>query len=692
MSTPQERRRLLAEIRKVNRQLAVDASAARKRSLEALKASAKMTKANLPGHGKSFHPSSAGRAIRFPKALPRSYSRAGVTYHLSATMNLDGTSRSTFHMRMTNCNDTSTAAAHQSYIDREQAVTFSAGNIAETSADRQKFWTSLEAGVINRLGSISLPKNLPKPQRTLLAQTLLSRQPPLKTPPRIVIRAWQRTGARELRIGPLDQETFESISQEINTAWTAQINADYSPPSSRPHQLPSPLKSRPPHRAIQRRIILELPHEVTDQAREEILTQWLRANLAPHNALYHAVIHRPPPGNDQCNWHAHIAKCHYDVPRKPESFFPDISAIKRPLPLNALGTILSRNAPGLTFHKKSELAKQTIKTMRTSYSATANEHLRTVASSRRYDPRSYADQGLAITRGTHRGTNASALHKRGIPTRWNDHARQWLNAALAAASTLTNHDADDILDSVENRMILDSLPEKQSAFPTIRFRDQQHLSSHLTAAERAIDKLAEPLPNWPDSWQHLSASLPPSALHSTRFARPSPPGGRRLVQLIYARRVNRRTDEPPRGIQPVSSPTASTRRCTWTTSTRASSSTTRRAVPCLRTETVINDTYDFRSGRRLGNLEDLQKIGFAANRRLLRVQSLSHDTPPGSEAFENLHRPAVHRRTGRAFPALRRPSCPHRAGLPADLQSAPHDLRKPPAPGTRRSTPRPKIR
>ena len=40
----------------------------------------------------------------------------------------------------------------------------------------------------------------------------------------------------------------------------------------------------------------------------------------------------------------------------------------------------------------------------------------------------------------------------------------------------------------------------------------------------------------------------------------------------------------------------------------------------LRTETVINDTYDFDVGRRLGNLEDLKKIGFAANRRLLGVQ------------------------------------------------------------------------
>ena len=37
----------------------------------------------------------------------------------------------------------------------------------------------------------------------------------------------------------------------------------------------------------------------------------------------------------------------------------------------------------------------------------------------------------------------------------------------------------------------------------------------------------------------------------------------------------------------------------------------------LRTETTINDTRDFGIGRRIKNLAELRKIGFAANRRLL---------------------------------------------------------------------------
>lgn len=53
----------------------------------------------------------------------------------------------------------------------------------------------------------------------------------------------------------------------------------------------------------------------------------------------------------------------------------------------------------------------------------------------------------------------------------------------------------------------------------------------------------------------------------------------------------------------------------------------------LRTETTINNTYDFQIGRLLSNLSALRKIGFAANRRLLRVESLSHDCHIGEQRF-----------------------------------------------------------
>ncbi|WP_198152888.1 hypothetical protein [Pseudofrankia sp. DC12] len=49
----------------------------------------------------------------------------------------------------------------------------------------------------------------------------------------------------------------------------------------------------------------------------------------------------------------------------------------------------------------------------------------------------------------------------------------------------------------------------------------------------------------------------------------------------------------------------------------------------LRTETTINDTRDFEIGKRLVNLPALWQIGFNANRRLLDVQTISHDPLEG---------------------------------------------------------------
>lgn len=71
----------------------------------------------------------------------------------------------------------------------------------------------------------------------------------------------------------------------------------------------------------------------------------------------------------------------------------------------------------------------------------------------------------------------------------------------------------------------------------------------------------------------------------------------------------------------------------------------------LRTETTLNNTYDFQVGRRLHNLPALRQIGFAANRRLLEIEKVSHDCNIGTEAFEQLQRPV--QREGQRASALR---------------------------------------
>ena len=60
----------------------------------------------------------------------------------------------------------------------------------------------------------------------------------------------------------------------------------------------------------------------------------------------------------------------------------------------------------------------------------------------------------------------------------------------------------------------------------------------------------------------------------------------------------------------------------------------------LRTETTINNTYDFQIGRKLHNLAELREVGFAANRRLLEVQRLSHDCSIGEDSFSAVNQPS----------------------------------------------------
>jgi hypothetical protein len=61
----------------------------------------------------------------------------------------------------------------------------------------------------------------------------------------------------------------------------------------------------------------------------------------------------------------------------------------------------------------------------------------------------------------------------------------------------------------------------------------------------------------------------------------------------------------------------------------------------LRTETTINNTYDFGIRKRLHNLPKLREIGFAANRRLLEVERLSHDCMLTEDTFQTINGPVA---------------------------------------------------
>ena len=119
------------------------------------------------------------------------------------------------------------------------------------------------------------------------------------------------------------------------------------------------------------------------------------------------------------------------------------------------------------------------------------------------------------------------------------------------------------------------------------------------------------------------------------------------VQLIFARRITRRTPGRFRtrviteGVTPsLHIDYKATRVKQYHKEGRA-----------LRTETTINNTYDFAIGRRLQNLPALREVGFTANRRLLDVQRISHDCAIGEAVFHEVQRPV--RVEGQRAAALR---------------------------------------
>lgn len=107
------------------------------------------------------------------------------------------------------------------------------------------------------------------------------------------------------------------------------------------------------------------------------------------------------------------------------------------------------------------------------------------------------------------------------------------------------------------------------------------------------------------------------------------------VQLIFSRRINKRTPGKFRtrviteGVVP---------------SLHVDYKNTRikqyhKEGQALRTETTINNTRDFGIGKNIKNLPALRQVGFNANRRLLDVQTVTHDCAIGEETLQHVITP-----------------------------------------------------
>jgi hypothetical protein len=125
------------------------------------------------------------------------------------------------------------------------------------------------------------------------------------------------------------------------------------------------------------------------------------------------------------------------------------------------------------------------------------------------------------------------------------------------------------------------------------------------------------------------------------------PGRPDEVQLIFDRRITRRT--PGRWRTRVLTQGVTPSLHVYYKNTRIKQY--HKEQRALRTETTINNTYDFAIGKRLLNLPKLRQIGFRANRRLLEVERLSYDCILAEETFQRMNSPVE--RAGQRASGLR---------------------------------------
>ena len=126
------------------------------------------------------------------------------------------------------------------------------------------------------------------------------------------------------------------------------------------------------------------------------------------------------------------------------------------------------------------------------------------------------------------------------------------------------------------------------------------------------------------------------------------------VQLIFDRRITRRT--PGRMRTRILTQGVTPSLHVYYKNTRIKQY--HKEQRALRTETTINNSYDFGVGKRLHNLAKLRAIGFAANRRLLEVERLSFDCILAEDTFRHIKRPGRAGRPTRLRTALCRSSHP----------------------------------
>ena len=468
MATARERRAFRAERKRIEREAVQDAAAARHRfqtAQRALAAYDRTLKNSAHRHSRRSIIRVAAKAVRHPVRPPPFYSRAGISYS-RRLQTIDGIQTTSFHCAVSQTSQGSKAVAHQVYIERESAVVASFGTLGETIEERKEVWAELDARAPLKRGCITLPESATPDLREAL-RPVLQRLADDGAIPRRPTAAWLRQPNRRLAIRGLDHERYETLAHAIGDAYRDAIDRDWAAATraGKPPTLPPKILGHPPRSPmLQRRIVLELPHEVTDHAREQILRDFCARTFGRRGIPFHAVIHAPAAGNDDRNFHAHIVSTHHQICRDRSTGRWDFLASEEMPAVHEFGRQITSNAcspegKALPAAERRTIQRNLFRELRQTFATAANDALRMEIVLKRYDPRSYHDRGLAITPGSHLGPAAAAAAKRGGTVGRSPHRAAWLNAAAALAEAAPDdEDPEEIRRLIDTEMVAQSLP------------------------------------------------------------------------------------------------------------------------------------------------------------------------------------------------------------------------------------------
>ena len=272
----------------------------------------------------------------------------------------------------------------------------------------------------------------------------------------------------------------------------------------------------PTESVVQRRIVIELAHELGAKDRETALTTWCEKNLK--GLAWHAVIHAPEEENDKRNWHAHVVYSNVQVTRRPSGHgwtFEDQD--KRPKPNETIRTL---GGYGPLRGKGRNLL---IQRWRREICELQNAPLAEHGVDKVYDHRSYRDMGVNRVPGEHLGPGRFRRELDGSARATGPQSPRWSDAEEALRERLRREGADRetrdaACELLELHRLVHSLPaDAAGARATLELerddagRDFLGLAgpTAAAAANREIedwldDVVLAPEPD-PETWWHQAA-------------------------------------------------------------------------------------------------------------------------------------------------------------------------------------------